>query len=744
MKRLLAQIGITYFSVLAAAFYLSDTAVILVGAGAVVLAFVFFCIRKIRAAVYLPVMAVTAAVACLVQLGYTYAFVQPVVERYAGGEHAFTAVLTEEPYQSYHQYYYRLKTVTIDGEQSRVSLLLSSSSPLDIEPDETIAFSAVANSMDNRYYQSKGYFLYIDCDDPAYTVTKPAHHSWWYYTISLRKLFRTAFDELLPEDCAALCRAILIGDKYALDVSVKESFRYAGASYFIVVSGMHFAVISMLLLKLLKHLRGRWLRFAVMTAFLLLYMAITGFQPSVMRSGIMVFAAALGLTIRRQAYPLNHLGLAGIATPTLLSPYAAGDIGLILSFYVTLAILLWADPITKKICLTDSYGNPYRFQPVEYVKQLRQRRNDNRPAADRKLLLKKLYNSFASVIAISLAANILIFPITVWAFQAFSLVTLLSSVLLYPAIYLILVLSLSVSVLFLLSPLRYAASALSWPLYALCRYVLWVVGVLGGLPFSYIHIGARYVYLWLGITLLLGICVLLYRNRYRYLPYAALGSVVILLAGMLTGGLLSMHTLYLEVYQCGAGLCAGINSGGRLYLISMDANRGERYTVLNDLSDRYGGAALALCADDTDYSVYSDYANREFAISRYLLYDREEYDFEIDGVTGFSADSTFLLEDDLTLTVTVCGDTVIPYITAAGKTILVIPQDCALTDIPEHLRHPDVIILTRAFDGADQLGCTDMVISDVFALSLITAEELQGCYDKVYVTCEGNVRLDLR
>ena len=94
---------------------------------------------------------------------------------------------------------------------------------------------------------------------------------------------RNALDSFLPADCAALCRAVLIGDKYALSPDTRDHFRYAGASYFIVVSGMHFAVVIMLLFRLMKRL-NRWVRFALIMAFIVLYAAVTGFQSSVLRA----------------------------------------------------------------------------------------------------------------------------------------------------------------------------------------------------------------------------------------------------------------------------------------------------------------------------------------------------------------------------------------------------------------------------------------------------------------------------
>ena len=109
MKRLLAWIGITYFSVLAAAFYLPPVWDYVLCGAALLLTAIFFIIRKWRGTIYLPAMAIMAVVACIVHIGYTYFTVLPVQSYATGEEHSIEAVMIEEPYRSYGKVYYRLR-----------------------------------------------------------------------------------------------------------------------------------------------------------------------------------------------------------------------------------------------------------------------------------------------------------------------------------------------------------------------------------------------------------------------------------------------------------------------------------------------------------------------------------------------------------------------------------------------------------------------------------------------------------
>lgn len=750
MKRLLAQIGIAYFSVLAVAFYVSETVTLVIGCAAAAAGVLLLLIRKTRRTIFVPAVAFAVLAACAVNLGYTHLWVQPRTDRYLQGEHAVEAVLSEEPYRSYGRYYYQLHAVAVDGQRENMQVLLKTALPLDVQPDDTLYFTTTFSLSANSYYRAKGYLLLADEPEVVPQVDHAQMHTPRYYAIQVRRRFREALEAYLPEECAALCRAILIGDKYAPSDSVRDSFRFAGASYFIVVSGMHFAVLCLLIRRVLGLLKRRWLTFGVTLAFVLFYMLLTGLQPSVLRSGMMMIIYLFGTAIRRQTYSLNHLGLAGLVLPLIMSPYGAGDLGLILSFYATLAILLWAEPISRKLCVRDEYGAAYRFQPRAALRRFaaKLRGQTAQPhSPDRsgwRGVLAKLWNIPASMLSVSLAANILVFPISVVAFRAFSLVTLVSALVLYLPIYLILIIAVTLCVFFWIPLLRWLAFLCAWMLYGLCSFVLWAVRVLGDLPFAYVRIYGGWFYIWLAITVLLALVVILRRDRYRFLPTAALLSAITLLACALGNTVLSADTLTLEAYDCDGGVSVGVNSGGRLYLLSMDQGSRYYYGIMNDLSERYGGIQAVYCDDYDALEYFRLYSDNEFAICDYLLYDSKRYDFDAEHVTAFYEDSVFVLDDGLVLRTVVTEHGVLLDMLTGEREVLLLPAKCTLEDIPASMRSPDVMILSRAFDGADQLRCRDLIICGSEDRASSAAQVLRDCCENVFLTCEGDIRFDLR
>ena len=68
--------------------------------------------------------------------------------------------------------------------------------------------------------------------------------------------------------------------------------------------------------------------------FVLFFMGLAGFSPSVTRAGIMMLLYLGGFLLRREPDSLNSLGLAALVI-LFANPFAAADLGMLLSFSAT-------------------------------------------------------------------------------------------------------------------------------------------------------------------------------------------------------------------------------------------------------------------------------------------------------------------------------------------------------------------------------------------------------------------------
>ena len=139
---------------------------------------------------------------------------------------------------------------------------------------------------------------------------------------------------------AGIVTAILIGDRAGLDRETTRRLQAGGIFHVIAISGGNIAILTGVLLALLR-LAGVRRRAGALAALgcLLAYRQVVGSEASVVRA---TFVAASFLAARaadQQSSPLNTLALAAICL-VAAAPLALADTGFLLTFGATLGILV--------------------------------------------------------------------------------------------------------------------------------------------------------------------------------------------------------------------------------------------------------------------------------------------------------------------------------------------------------------------------------------------------------------------
>ena len=168
-------------------------------------------------------------------------------------------------------------------------------------------------------------------------------------TSRLQKRLSTSLRGEMNEDAGGVLAAMTVGDRHYLSSALRSTYRGAGLSHVLVVSGMH---VSILCGDVFGSVFGRRRRErsyrsrrvkALFTAFLALLLAgVTGFTPSVCRAAVAVWVSALGVWVYGASDALTSLAAAGILM-TARNSYAVCDIGFELSFAAVLGTLAGAE-----------------------------------------------------------------------------------------------------------------------------------------------------------------------------------------------------------------------------------------------------------------------------------------------------------------------------------------------------------------------------------------------------------------
>ncbi len=155
----------------------------------------------------------------------------------------------------------------------------------------------------------------------------------------LRGVIKNRFVSILDKDTAGKVTGILLGDKSGIGIAQKNKYSASGISHMFAVSGLHLsAIVGMLIIFLrLFYVKRKSLAF-ILAGAVFFFMWLVGFTPSVQRAGIMTIVLCFSYFTNRRADMMTSLCLAG-AIICMSGPYAATDVGFLLSFLAVLSLI---------------------------------------------------------------------------------------------------------------------------------------------------------------------------------------------------------------------------------------------------------------------------------------------------------------------------------------------------------------------------------------------------------------------
>ncbi|MDR2176510.1 MAG: ComEC/Rec2 family competence protein [Treponema sp.] len=148
------------------------------------------------------------------------------------------------------------------------------------------------------------------------------------------------------QNWGSLSLALLLGVRDNLDSDFARSYREAGVSHVLALSGMHLAVLSALIAFLFKPgLGSRWAAL-IGALFIAGYVFLVGSQPSLDRAAIMYLLGAMAVVCSLARNPVSLLNLAFIAQ-IVWQPESGIAVSFILSYLALWGILRLGVKITE-------------------------------------------------------------------------------------------------------------------------------------------------------------------------------------------------------------------------------------------------------------------------------------------------------------------------------------------------------------------------------------------------------------
>ncbi len=217
------------------------------------------------------------------------------------------------------------------------------------------------------YHQGKGIFL-IAYPKGTYKISPCETPTAGHFPTILRQEIMGLLDKVFPTDTAGFARALLLGDTSRLSFDAKNNLKSSGVYHIVAVSGMHVSILFSLVLLLCG--RRRFLVALLGLPTLLLFAAVAGFSPSIVRACIMQALMILALLINKEYDPPTALAVA-VLVILASNPLSITSVSLQLSAGCVIGIFLFTKPIHDYLLnetpLGPAKGKSFRSRLIRWL-----------------------------------------------------------------------------------------------------------------------------------------------------------------------------------------------------------------------------------------------------------------------------------------------------------------------------------------------------------------------------------------
>lgn len=208
-------------------------------------------------------------------------------------------------------------------------------------------------------------------------------------------------NKLFSKNEAGLLTGLLIGNIENLDEDIKEAFRDSSLTHMLAISGSHMSYIIIGISFIIYICKIGKIKSKIITIIVLVFfMLITGSSASVVRACIMSVYIILASIFHKRVNVLSSISIS-LLILMIINPYSILDVGLELSYGGTIGIILFYNNL-KKIFIKNKKEETYKY---------------------------KIKVKLQEIIILTISANIIIIPITMYHFNNISFTFIISNLL---------------------------------------------------------------------------------------------------------------------------------------------------------------------------------------------------------------------------------------------------------------------------------------------------------------------------
>lgn len=228
------------------------------------------------------------------------------------------------------------------------------------------------------------------------TVTKWERPSPGNLALALRNWFADRIRNIISEKEGGLGLSYLLGIKTGISDELDESLRVAGLAHIVVTSGAHLSILVGLMCKVFSKI-SRFVGVLFSGVFIIFFMCMVGFTPSITRAGIMTILTLLAWYSGRR-FSAWRIIVITVAITLMMDPSYLLNLGWLLSFASYGGVMILGPRLSKFF-----YG-------------------------------KKRPGLIGSMVLTTVSATLMTLPLTLYYYSQISLISIVANLLIMPSL----------------------------------------------------------------------------------------------------------------------------------------------------------------------------------------------------------------------------------------------------------------------------------------------------------------------
>ena len=430
--------------------------------------------------------------------------------------------------------------VLIDGKSYDVRVYFDTE--MDLRPGDcvdgefTMRFTGFGGKKVPTDHQGKGIFLLAYAQD--FSVSWGTRETFLDFPVKLRQDISTMLEQVFPEDTSAFAKALLLGDTSDLDYETNTDFSVSGIRHVVAVSGLHISILFALVY--LLTMKKKWLTAIIGIPLLLLFAAVAGFSPSVVRACVMQMLIILALLVNKEYDAPTALAFS-VLVLLALNPVTVTSISFQLSVGCMIGIFSFSSRINSYLMNEKRLGRwkirSWRWRIARWA---------------------------SGSVSVTIGAMIATSPLCAVHFGLISIVGILTNLLVLWMISLVFYgIMLACTLGFLWLPV---GACVAWVIAWMIRLVKVIASIFASFPLAAVYTCSVYIVLWLCFCYLMLALFFLLKRKHPWLMSScvAIGLIFAVCASWIEP---RMDDFRLSVLDVGQGQCILLEQDGNRYLV---------------------------------------------------------------------------------------------------------------------------------------------------------------------------------